>query len=140
MSNEINVGAISEALNNKVDLDQLNTNTQGLEYVSGLSMPSDKYIDLTLGASGSTYTAPANGWFSISKVSGIANGTITLVNTLITDGNNQDQNFTHRMVSPTTGMTLYGYIPAKKGDKVIVNYTATGTTTSFRFIYAEGAE
>ena len=26
--------------------------------------PSSKYIDLTLGASGSTYTAPANGWFS----------------------------------------------------------------------------
>ena len=26
-------------------------------------MPSSRYIDLTLGASGSTYTAPANGWF-----------------------------------------------------------------------------
>lgn len=65
MSDDINVGAISESLNNKVDLNQLNTNTQGLEYLSGLGMPSSKYIDLTLGASGTTYTAPANGWVNM---------------------------------------------------------------------------
>lgn len=28
-------------------------------------MPSTKFIDLTLGASGTTYTAPANGWFTV---------------------------------------------------------------------------
>ena len=30
--------------------------------ITNWSFPSDKYIDLTLGASGTTYTAPADGW------------------------------------------------------------------------------
>ena len=32
------------------------------EYMARMAMLSDKYIDLTLGASGATYTAPADGW------------------------------------------------------------------------------
>ena len=39
-----------------------NFSQSGRSYLSGLGMPSSRYIDLTLGASGSTYTAPANGW------------------------------------------------------------------------------
>src|SRR5574344_14504 len=37
---------------------------------SRMGMPSNSYIDLTLGASGSTYTAPANGWIYWAKVAG----------------------------------------------------------------------
>ena len=38
-----------------------NFSQAGRSYLSGFGMPSNKYINLTLGASGSTYTAPANG-------------------------------------------------------------------------------
>src|SRR5574344_2114034 len=37
---------------------------------SRMGMPSGSYIDLTLGANGSTYTAPANGWIYWAKVAG----------------------------------------------------------------------
>ena len=34
---------------------------------SGIGFPSSRYEDLILGATGTKYTAPANGWFFISK-------------------------------------------------------------------------
>ena len=51
-ANLIDAGRIGEQLATKTDMLQ----------ASGAGMPSSKYIDLTLGATGSTYTAPANGW------------------------------------------------------------------------------
>ena len=33
--------------------------------ISGWGMPSSRYINLTLGASGTVYTAPANGYFAV---------------------------------------------------------------------------
>lgn len=132
MSNEINVGAISEALNNKVDLNQLNTNIQGLEYVSGLSMPSSRYIDLTLGASGSSYTAPSNGYYVLSKKT---NGTNQVCNLI-----NRTSIVLTASRSPNSSDDIYIYLPARKGDLVQSYYSAGGTTTWFRFVYAEGAE
>lgn len=98
--------------------------------ISAWTMPSDKYIDLTLGASGSTYTAPANGWFALHKTAGIANAYVSLRNTtsamsVITDGYN-------------AASTLAVYMPTSKGQKISSNYTATGATNHFRFIYAIG--
>lgn len=100
--------------------------------ISGWGMPSNKYIDLTLGASISTYTAPANGWFYFAKVSGIINAYIELQNISVRD------NFgTQCRANSTTGI-LYVCLPAKKGDTVRCSYSATGKTTSFGFAYAEG--
>ena len=45
-----------------------NFSKAGESYLSSLGMPSNKYINLTLGASGNTYTAPANGWFNLMKM------------------------------------------------------------------------
>ena len=98
-------------------------------WVSAQAMPSGKYIDLTLGASGSTYTAPANGYFAISKPAG---------------GTGQF----HALTNVTAHMSIAGipnfvgagaevFIPAKRNDKITVHYTTTGTAT-FRFLYAEG--
>ena len=132
MSNEINVGAISEALNNKVDLNQLNTNAQGLEYVSGLSMPSSRYIDLTLGASGTEYTAPANGYFYIDKISASTNQYVNLTNVT--------KSFElHNQINPTsTAITVF--MPVLKNDVITAKYTASGSTKTFRFYYAQGDE
>lgn len=132
MSNEINVGAISEALNNKVDLNQLNTNEQGLEYVSGLGMPSSRYINLTLGASGSSYTAPANGWYLLCKKT---NGTNQVANLI-----NRTSVIHTASFAPTSGSDIYVYLPALKGDLIQSYYSAGGETIHFRFIYAQGDE
>lgn len=48
-------------LGNFANTDLSNTTDQAKILMGSMAMPSDKYINLTLGASGSTYTAPANG-------------------------------------------------------------------------------
>ena len=114
-ANLIDAGRIEEQLATKTDMLQ----------ASGAGMPSDRYIDLTLGASGATYTAPASG----------ANGTyVSLVNFGITD------TYKYATTIPiynTNGVVL---LPVKKNDKVIVNYNAAGRLNRFVFIYAEGEQ
>lgn len=109
---------------------------------SSWGFPSNRYIDLELGASGSTYTAPANGWYYLQKKTG-ANNQYSVIFAL-KDGE-------------TTGETIeaieYGAIEwtpqgnngnaimlkVPKGKKVVINYSLTGATELFRFIYAEGS-
>lgn len=98
--------------------------------ISGWSMPSDKYIDLTLGASGSMYTAPTNGWFYLGKLHSSVGGNIDMYNT------------TSRVRLKTSNAVANNYmllsLPARKGDTIIINYKADGTLNGFIFIYAEG--
>jgi len=113
---DIDYGEILEALNDKVDLD------------GSWSFPSASYDDLTLGSSGATYTAPADGYFAINKTAGSSNLYLTMSN----NSNNME---TGNLYAATGQFRCY--IPAKKGDKVAVYYTMTGTTNMFRFIYAQ---
>lgn len=99
-------------------------------WLSGLGMPSNKYIDLTLGASGSSYTAPANGWYVIIKVAGEAEKYVEL--------NVADNRFISSLTAVNTTQSLSLFIPIKKGDIMKVWYSAKGETRYFRFIYAEG--
>jgi hypothetical protein len=46
---------------------------------AGWAMPSDTYEDLTLGASGTTYTAPANGWVSLVLKANASLGWVTYI-------------------------------------------------------------
>ena len=112
--------------------EQVATKTDILQ-ASGAGMPSNRYIDLTLGASGSTYTAPANGYFYLHKqVSGAGQTTTFAYN------NNMDNSFAVRFSQPISTGAVAGYIPCKKGTIVGVSYTAGGKTEVFRFYYAEG--
>ena len=98
--------------------------------ISSYGMPSNKYIELTLGANGSTYTAPANGWFLLQKVAGASGQYCQMWNTTSNFGD----------FSNSSG--IYGQIitcPAKKGEVVRLGYTLSGNTMLFRFIYAEGS-
>lgn len=91
--------------------------------VAHMAMPSDKYIDLTLGASGTTYTAPADGWFCFfSTTQGI-----NLYN---------PQNKMRSYVAGTSGSA--GFIPVKKGAIVALYNVAADAT--FNFVYAVGSE
>ena len=121
-ANLINAGRIEETLVKKVDMQQATI----------ASFPSDRYIDLTLGASGTTYTAPANGYFYLNKTKAGQTQYIALKNItgnigVWSNGNPQ----------ATNGL-VYTYIPAKKGDIVETVYSTSGTTNEFRFIYAQG--
>ena len=99
-------------------------------YISGLGMPSNKYIDLTLGASGTEYVAPANGWFYVSKVSTASGQWFGF--------ENNTSNLASYSWSSNTGQTITNRLEVKKGDVVAVIYNIAGTLNFFRFIYAEG--
>ena len=98
-------------------------------YITHQAMPSEKYIDLTLGASGSTYIAPADGWLYFKGTSSAfgqyINLSVNYLSSLITaSGNNQDLDI---------------FIPCPKGDLARCYYNVGGNKI-LRFIYAKGAE
>lgn len=99
---------------------------------STLSMPSNLYNNLTLGSSGTTYTAPADGWYSIRKKASATAQALIMVNTSRSIGfaDNAQNN----------GSEMIAYVPVRRGDTVKIDYSLGGSTTYFRFIYAEGAK
>ena len=124
-------------LNGKADVDLSNINTAGKSFVSGLGMPSSRHIDLTIGASGTSYTAPANGWFYLNV---IMNGSNTFV--LFS---NSTSSYMKAFQWCSSGKQETGIdLPVKKGDVVSLEYNTTisyeSWTNGFRFIYAKGAE
>ena len=100
-------------------------------YIANCAMPSDRYIDLTLGASFTSYTMPDDGYLFLYKSADAANQYITI-------SNNTTDLAIHQWV-PATGGGCAGYLPVKKGDSVRITYTAGGAVVYFRFIYANGA-
>lgn len=96
--------------------------------IGGWGMPSSKYIDLTLGASGTTYTAPANGWFTFYGINGVNNGLVQMIC--------NSAAFMSR--SSYTGNSIAVSCPCPKGTSVEINYDGIQSTAWFRFVYAEG--
>ena len=127
-------GLNAELFNSKVDLNAANLSNAGKSLIAGLGMPSSVYDDLTLGASGTTYLAPANGWFFIRKRAGTPgfNPFIALYDTTI-----------GLAVESRPGangeVSIQLILPIQKGHTARVDYDATGTTDYFRFYYAVGA-
>ena len=127
----INAGAVLGQLSNKADIDASNFNADGKSLLSGLGMPSGRYIDLTVGASDSTYTAPANGWFFARHTTTSETGQTYIYNNSNgeeTGSISMDTTWVDNPVPP---------IAAKKGDVITLRYIRS-TVTLFRFIYAEG--
>ena len=101
--------------------------------VAHLAMPSNTSVDLTLGASGTAYTAPADGWFTVVQINN-ATGQVNLYSSNTSIG---------QMLYLVSGSTGKASIPVKKGDKVIYKYVGRNADSSgnyFAFIYAEGAK
>ena len=97
--------------------------------MSSLGMPSNKYINLTLGASGSTYTAPANGTFSLWRNSGTGS---QLLGVII----NVSKNYGSYLTLPSGAGDGYVNLSVEQGNIVAVKYA--GTFEGFRFIYVKG--
>ena len=126
---EVDIDNIATDLNGKADTDLTNVTDTAKVLMSGMGMPSDRYINLTLGASGTTYTAPANGYFSI-----LARST----NLVRFDG--LMYNVTMPVVSSSLSAVIF---PILKGKTITLQYETLDLSDSwnyFRFIYAKGSE
>ena len=105
-----------------------NLSAAGKSLLSGLGMPSGRYIKLTLGASDSNYTAPANGYFC-AKVQWKDPTSFLSMNNGYVVGYCQTGTG-----GATVGLT---FVPVKKGDVVNISYHEI-IVYWFGFTYAEG--
>lgn len=128
---EVDIDEIATDLNGKADVDLSNTNDTAKILMSGMGLPSNTYENLTLGASGTTYTAPANGWVVFSK-------TATSSGQYMTVGVIDGVCYTFNVNG--TGCVPCCYIPVKKNDIYSISYNLGGAVGLFRFIYANGSE
>lgn len=103
------------------------------------SMPSGKYIDITLGASGTNYTAPANGWFIFMKQSHNPNEYVALASYAIA-GTVTSLKCYALSAAPIGSLDVGLTIPVLKGDTVEVGYTLSGASLRWRFVYAQGEQ
>lgn len=109
------------------NVDASNFTDSGTTFLSGLGMPSNRYETLTVGASGSTYTAPANGWFYLM---GATTGYWQLIA--------NDGIYRIHLRGVTSGSdNQAGILPVLNDYVVTLNYSNI-TSTTFRFIYASG--
>lgn len=115
----INIARMQEQLVDKVSKQD----------VPHLAMPSDKYINLTLNASGSTYTAPADGYFILWGSTPA--GWIDFENTT-TGFKNQSHH--------SQNSYIMNWLPFRKGDVLKAQYDSITTTHYFRFYYSVGSE
>ena len=132
---EVDIDNIATDLNGKADTDLTNITDTAKIMMAHNAMPSNTYVDLTLGASDTVYTAPADGWFSVDKVAGSDWYTIYLQ----TLDENNNVLLSQTIVGYRT-TELKGCLPVRKGQKFKMWYNASGTTNYFRFIYAVGSE
>lgn len=109
----------------KTEVNNLLVDKTNMVQASIASIPSDKYEDLTLLASNQPYIAPENGYFYLSKA-GSSGQYISMLNQATGISLFSEKN------SSGSPRVLYR---VKKGDKIIITYTTTGTTYYFRFYY-----
>ncbi len=116
------------------DTNLSNLTNLGKAQIAHLAMPSDKYTDLTLGASGSDYTAPSDGWYYLKYNS--TSSTCAAVMEVRLNGSilyGLNNSITAGTYNPQT--TLF----VRKGTTMKLSHQ-NGTVHFFRFIYAQGTE
>jgi hypothetical protein len=93
--------------------------------VSSNVFPSSTSEEIALSPSGSTYTAPTNGWFLLNKTAGEANTYVEIIN-----NTSKYRDVCYIPIGTSNGVVV---CPALKGETVTVNYTASGAAT-FQFL------
>jgi hypothetical protein len=131
----LNAGEVLNSVNLKADINLSNVNENGKSLMAGMAMPSNKYIDLSLGASGTIYTAPANGWIVISQT---LNNSWHGIGVLKNDYTSLSDQLYYDDKYASGNSTII--TPVLKGMKFWVGYGSVSVTGYFRFIYAQGSE
>lgn len=130
---EIDINKVYEDLELKGNKNLSNLTAEGKSLASGFGMPSNRYIDLTLGASGSSYTAPANGWVTLQT--NAQSSSKFAFSSLGIPGS--DLEWTSHATSSNWSARVC--LPIKRGQSFYVVYGDTDPNhIKFRFIYAEG--
>jgi hypothetical protein len=111
--------------------DLSNLTSTGKKTSSRLSKPSGTFVDLTLPATESSYTAPANGRLHLAKYSTAVGQYVGLYS--LTSAYASPNAY-----SPGVGYVMQTTIDCKKDDQILIQYTAVGSTFRYRFIYDEG--
>lgn len=100
--------------------------------ITGWAFPSNKYTSITVGTTGSPYTAPADGWFTVTATGLEDYGRLAL------------HNDTTKLATSHIARYASGYyslnIQVEKGAKIKFTYPSGASITYFRFVYAKGAE
>lgn len=118
---ENTAGINTETLNNKADISD----------VSHLAFPSNRYISLpTTDASGTTYTAPADGWYTYR-----GGGTGSTVGQYVVL--ESSSGLSMNCLVTTAGNTVRAYLPVSKGQTCTWRYTTTAHAM-WQFVYANG--
>ena len=129
---QVDIDEIATDLNGKADTDLANLNNVGKSKVAHNAAPSDTYIDLTLGASNTTYEAPADGWFYLTS---LASGSSGYFRACVEETGATEVHY------GSTTRQMCAIIHVRKGQNLLLVYSAFDTsTTTFRFIYAVGSE
>jgi hypothetical protein len=92
-------------------------------------LPSSQSISLTLGASGSSYTAPADGWVNIIGTNSGTNGNFSI--------NAGNSNYSCGSITYAPSRVIHEFFPVAYGVGFTVSYTNCDIST-FKFIYSRG--
>lgn len=100
------------------------------EFIASQAMPSKKYIDLTLGTSGTTYIAEASGYVDLTMNMN-ASGNVGL--------SNISKHLSSWIQNSYTGY-LDLFMPVEKGDSFQIYYTNLSNVRNFRLVILNGSK
>ena len=129
---QIEIDQVMSDLALKADKDLTNINNTGKIAIAHNAMPSDIYNTLTP-ANNSNYTAPADGYF----IAGCGTSATTIANLAMSI--NGDANKASRL-GGTGGPSFSIFLPVKKGDVMLLQYSGPVLDVYLRFFYAVGSE
>ena len=135
---EIDVANVLNDLQLKADATLSNVTNEGKLIMAHASMPGNKSDELTLLPTLGTYTAPADGYYSIGVVVTSARGFICLeINP--DDNDNSAQKLRAYAHGAGNGDWTSIFVPVSKGDTARVQYQDVSSTFLCKFVYAQGA-
>lgn len=126
---------VATAISTKADTDLGNLTASGKATGAALALPSTTSEAITIGASGTVYTAPKNGWIFITGAANTYNPSILLV--VVARGNVIYQSRYITDGSVTDVRPTYLLVPMRAGYKVQINYAGLSSIKG-AFIYCEG--
>mgnify|MGYP007046419889 CR=1 FL=1 len=124
---EVDIDQIATDLNGKAGVDLANVNAAGKAVIANLGMPSNSAVALTIPSSGSSITAPADGYINFTGTAGDQPGSVNLYSETVGS-----------MVSMPAGYAGKALLPVREGAIVNITYTNLHSSTLY-FVYAEGS-
>lgn len=137
----LQAGKVIADIQNKLALDGSNLSSASQELTTAIAhmgMPSNRFINLSLRATQSFYTAEADGYFSVAMNNSSGGSVYCYFNAFKPSETSAGQEL-YSVGCGACGAWGGMTIPVKKGYVVRLDYQNVTNTKFFKFIYAEGA-